>query len=182
MLNEPGNENVGNVRDVLRDYYWFDSDDPEADRFAMLTKIVNSLIADARLLELDLKSGPASKGLPSAWDTMIVELTAAVDRFGLPTTIDKGTDKSASDTMRVGRALRPPSRRRSAARLDDDTAAAIAGIELSELRDGEGSPIGVLKKIKIADKLVALDKLARNLGLLQDKLKTAATQTIPSWS
>ena len=34
----------------------------------------------------------------------------------------------------------------------------------------EGAPIGVLKKIKIADKLVALDKLARNLGLLQDKI------------
>jgi phage terminase small subunit len=36
--------------------------------------------------------------------------------------------------------------------LDDDTAAAIAGIDLAEIRDGEGSPIGVLKKIKIADK------------------------------
>jgi phage terminase small subunit len=55
--------------------------------------------------------------------------------------------------------------------LDDDTAAAIAGIDLTELRDGEGTPVGMLKKIKIADKLVALDKLARNLGLLQDKLK-----------
>ena len=55
--------------------------------------------------------------------------------------------------------------------LDDDIAAAIAGIELSEVRDGEGTPIGVLKKIKIADKLVALDKLARHLGLLQDKIK-----------
>ena len=59
--------------------------------------------------------------------------------------------------------------------IDDDTRAAIAGIELSEIRDGDGTPIGVLKKIKIADKLVALDKLARNLGLLQDKLNSAAT-------
>jgi phage terminase small subunit len=55
--------------------------------------------------------------------------------------------------------------------LDDDTAAAIAGLELSEIRDGDGAPIGVLKKIKVADKLVALDKLARHLGLLQDKIK-----------
>ncbi len=55
--------------------------------------------------------------------------------------------------------------------LDDDTAAAIAGIDLAEIRDGEGTPIGTLKKIKIADKLVALDKLARHLGLLQDKIK-----------
>jgi phage terminase small subunit len=55
--------------------------------------------------------------------------------------------------------------------LDDDTAAAIAGLDLAEIRDEDGKPVGVLKKIKIADKLVALDKLARNLGLLQDKLK-----------
>ena len=63
--------------------------------------------------------------------------------------------------------------------LDDDTAATIAGIELSEIRDGEGTPIGVLKKIKIADKLVALDKLARNLGLLQDKLKISGDAENP---
>ena len=54
--------------------------------------------------------------------------------------------------------------------LDDDTAAAIAGIEIvKQFEDGE--QVGTLHKIKIADKLVALDKLARNFGLLQDKLK-----------
>ena len=63
--------------------------------------------------------------------------------------------------------------------LDDDTAAAIAGIELSEIRDEDGRPIGVLKKIKIADKLVALDKLARNLGLLHDKLKISGDAENP---
>lgn len=63
--------------------------------------------------------------------------------------------------------------------LDDDTAAAIAGLDLAEIRDSEGQPIGVLKKIKIADKLVALDKLARHLGLLQDKLKLVADAENP---
>jgi phage terminase small subunit len=63
--------------------------------------------------------------------------------------------------------------------LDDDTAAVIAGLGLAEIRDGEGSPIGVLKKIKIADKLVALDKLARNLGLLLDKLKISGDAENP---
>ena len=63
--------------------------------------------------------------------------------------------------------------------LDDDTRAAIAGLELSEIRDEDGKPIGVLKKIKIADKLVALDKLARNFGLLQDKLKISGDAENP---
>jgi phage terminase small subunit len=44
--------------------------------------------------------------------------------------------------------------------IDDDTAAAISGIEA-----GEFGP-----KIKLACKLAALDKLARHLGLLNDKL------------
>lgn len=37
----------------------------------------------------------------------------------------------------------------------------------------------MLKKIKIADKLAALDKLARNLGLLQDKLKISGDPENP---
>ncbi len=63
--------------------------------------------------------------------------------------------------------------------LDDDTAAAIAGLDLAEIRDSEGKPIGVLKKIKIADKLVALDKLARHLGLFNDKLKISGDADNP---
>ena len=47
---------------------------------------------------------------------------------------------------------------------------ALVGIELSEIRDGDGVVVGTLKKVKIADKLVALDQLARHLGLLNDKL------------
>ena len=62
--------------------------------------------------------------------------------------------------------------------IDDDTAAAIAGIEVvRQFEDGE--QVGTLHKIKIADKLVALDKLARNLGLLQDKLKISGDAENP---
>jgi phage terminase small subunit len=79
----------------------------------------------------------------------------------------------------VRKAFNPDGTMKPLDQLDDDTAAAIAGLELSEIRDEDGSPIGVLKKIKIADKLVALDKLARNLGLLQDKLKISGDAENP---
>ncbi len=79
----------------------------------------------------------------------------------------------------IRKALNPDGTMKPLSELDDDTAAAIAGIDLSEIRDGEGTPIGVLKKIKIADKLAALDKLARNLGLLQDKLKISGDPENP---
>jgi len=58
--------------------------------------------------------------------------------------------------------------------LDDDTAAAIAGIEVDELSEGRGEDrehIGRTLKIEIADKKVALDSLFKHLGLFTDKLE-----------
>jgi phage terminase small subunit len=56
--------------------------------------------------------------------------------------------------------------------LDDDTAAAIAGLDVLEEYDGTGSDrklTGLVKKWKIANKLGALDKLGEHLGLFGKK-------------
>lgn len=79
----------------------------------------------------------------------------------------------------VRKLLNPDGTMKPLDQLDDDTAAAIAGLDLAEICDAEGAPIGVLKKIKIADKLTALDKLARHLGLLQDKVKLVNDEDNP---
>jgi len=58
--------------------------------------------------------------------------------------------------------------------LDDDTAAAIAGLEVEDLYEGRGEArehVGKLHKIKLADKKAALDSIARHLGMFTDKLK-----------
>lgn len=60
------------------------------------------------------------------------------------------------------------------AELDDDTAAAIAGLEVLEEYQGRGQDreyLGRTKKIKLSDKKGALELLMRHLGLLNDKLK-----------
>lgn len=67
--------------------------------------------------------------------------------------------------------------------LSDDAAAALSGIEVDELwgvMDGDKQKIGETKKIKLYDKLSALDKLARRLGMFekdnaQSKLVLPAT-------
>ncbi|WP_434513794.1 terminase small subunit [Dechloromonas sp. ARDL1] len=54
------------------------------------------------------------------------------------------------------------------AELDDDTAAAIAGLEVLEEFEGSGKErvfVGYTKKYKIADKNAALEKLCKHLGL-----------------
>jgi phage terminase small subunit len=56
--------------------------------------------------------------------------------------------------------------------LDDDTAAAIAGLEVESLYEGRGENrehVGTLKKIKLSDKKGALDSIARHLGMFTDK-------------
>lgn len=58
--------------------------------------------------------------------------------------------------------------------LDDDTAACIAGMEVTELFEGEGEQkhaYGLLKKVKLSDKLSALDKLMRYHALYKDKME-----------
>jgi|SRR6185369_1243968 len=60
--------------------------------------------------------------------------------------------------------------------LDDDTAAAIAGLEIDEIFVGTGEErtvIGQTKKYKIANKLGALDSLARTQGMFKDKTEVS---------
>lgn len=58
--------------------------------------------------------------------------------------------------------------------LDDDTAAAIAGLDVLEEFEGSGQDrvqVGVVKKYKIADKNTALTNAMKHLGLLKDKVE-----------
>lgn len=57
--------------------------------------------------------------------------------------------------------------------LDDDTAAVLAGLEVMEVYEGYGENrefVGYLKKYKLANKLGALDSIARHLGMFNDKV------------
>jgi phage terminase small subunit len=56
--------------------------------------------------------------------------------------------------------------------MDDDTAAAVAGLEVCELFEGSGEQkhaYGLVKKIKIADKRAALVDLGKYLKLFTDR-------------
>lgn len=61
--------------------------------------------------------------------------------------------------------------------LDDDTAAVIAGLDVSHIRAGE-SDVGTILKYKLADKKGALDSLARHLGMFKDSLELKGKITL----
>ena len=59
--------------------------------------------------------------------------------------------------------------------LDDDTAAAIAGIEVSETSGGDWSA-GTLKKIKLSDKRASLELCGRHLQMFVDRVAMTIEQ------
>lgn len=58
--------------------------------------------------------------------------------------------------------------------LDDDTAASLAGMEVAEMFEGSGEArkfVGFVKKFKLADKGINLERLGRHLKLFTDKVE-----------
>lgn len=66
--------------------------------------------------------------------------------------------------------------------LDDDTAAALAGVEVLEEFDGTGKDrvfLGYTKKYKVSDKNTALTNAMRHLGMLRDKVEVTGKDGAP---
>ena len=61
--------------------------------------------------------------------------------------------------------------------LDDDTAAAIIGLEVVQVGNAEVG-VGDILKYKLADKKGALDSVARHLGMFNDKLDLKVTDVL----
>lgn len=56
-------------------------------------------------------------------------------------------------------------------KLDGDTAAALVGLDVQDIKDGEsGDFLGYVKKYKMADKLKALELLGKHIGLFDKRL------------
>lgn len=56
-------------------------------------------------------------------------------------------------------------------KLDDDTAAALVGLDVQDIADSDGNFIGFLKKYKMADKIKALELLGKHLGAWEPQSK-----------
>lgn len=62
--------------------------------------------------------------------------------------------------------------------LDDDTAAALVGLDVQDISDNDGDYVGFVKKYKMADKLRALELLGKHTGAFEKHdVQTAALET-----
>lgn len=53
--------------------------------------------------------------------------------------------------------------------LDDDTAAALVGLDVQDIADKDGDYVGYVKKYKMADKVKALELLGKHFGTWEPK-------------
>lgn len=63
-------------------------------------------------------------------------------------------------------------------KLPDDAAAAVSSIESEERHDRETEAPYTVRKIRLWDKLAALDKLGRHLGLLTEQVQVSGQLTL----
>ena len=78
----------------------------------------------------------------------------------------------------IGRAFTPDGVLKPLDEMDEDTRRALAGLEVVSLTS-DGEHVGTLKKVKIADKLGALGKLAQHLGMLDPKITLKGSASDP---
>lgn len=63
--------------------------------------------------------------------------------------------------------------------MNEDTRRALAGIEINEIHDADGIVVGYTKKIRISDKLKALELLGKHLGLFDERIKISGDEQNP---
>ena len=76
--------------------------------------------------------------------------------------------------------FRPDGSPKEITELDDETAAALAGLDVQEVYEGYGEDrkfVGYTKKYKLTDKKAALDSIAKCLGMFIDKVESKNTNT-----
>ncbi|NCE63714.1 terminase small subunit [Pseudoflavonifractor sp. 524-17] len=56
-------------------------------------------------------------------------------------------------------------------KLDDDTAAALVGLDVQDVADSDGNYVGFIKKYKLADKVKALELLGKHFGTWEPQNK-----------
>lgn len=78
----------------------------------------------------------------------------------------------------IGNALTPEGALKPLDQMDEDTRRAIAGFEVASLFE-EGEHTGFVKKVKIADKLRALELLGKHLGLFEERIKVSGDEQNP---
>lgn len=143
-------------------------------------RFVEEYLVDLNATEAAKRAGYSAKTAYSIGHEILKKPEAAAEITRLMAERSQRTQVTADRVLKeiarlafsdVRKLFRPDGALRPMSELDDDTAAALASVEVSEEFEGRGEErelSGFLKKVKVWDKNSALDKLCRHLNLYKD--------------
>lgn len=143
------------------------------------TLFVQEYLVDANATQAAIRAGYSARTASSLGERLLrnVDVSAAIEKAMLEraartgVTADRVVQELANlaffdpaDIYTPDGSLKPIHDIPPAAR------SAIAGLDVTELRDSDGQPVGRAVKLRLTDRLGALDKLMRHLGQYQDRV------------
>ena len=147
---------------------------------AKQTRFVEEYIIDLNATQAAIRAGYSKK---TAQVQSARLLSNVMVRAVLSQKMEKRSEKTEISSERVllelsrlafldvRKAYRKDGSLKAITEMDDDTAAAIAGFDVTE-SVSSGEVTGVLKKIKLSDKSRALELIMRHLGMLTPAVQT----------
>lgn len=149
-------------------------------------RFVAEYLTDFNATQAAIRAGYSARTAASQGERLLrnVEIAEAVAQAAQQTAtkLELTRERVLQETARIAffdprKLFRDDGSPKSLHELDDDTAAAISGLDVLEefeTRDGERTPVGLVKKYRIADKNSALDRAAKLLALFGDHNKQLA--------
>jgi phage terminase small subunit len=146
-------------------------------------RFVAEYLTDFNATQAAIRSGYSAHTASSQGERLLrnVEVAAAIGQAAKKTAtkLELTRDRVLQETARIAffdarKLFRDDGSPKSLHELDDDTAAAISGLDVLEEfenREGERTQVGVIKKYRIADKNNALERAAKLLALFGDHNK-----------
>lgn len=146
-------------------------------------RFVDEYLADLNATQAAIRAGYSKRtAAQQGWDLLRnpkVEAAIAEGKRERGARTQITQDRVLQEVARIAfldlrKALNADGSLKAITELDDDTAAALAGLDLLEEFEGHGEDrqqIGWTKKMKLADKVRALELLMRHMGMLNDKVK-----------
>ena len=149
-------------------------------------RFVAEYLIDFNASQAALRAGYSARTARSQGERLLtnVDIAAAIAKAceKTATKLELTRERVLQETARIAfidarKLFRDDGSPKSLHELDDDTAAAISGLDVLEefeTRDGQRAQVGVVKKYRIADKNSALDRAAKLLALFGDHNKQLA--------
>lgn len=146
---------------------------------ARQSAFVEAYLVSMNATQAAKEAGYSAKTAYSAGERLLrnVEVVAAIDaaRAERSERTMIGADRVLRELARIAfldiaKAFNADGSLKPLSEMDEDTRRAVSGLEVAEIKDADGIPYGTIRKIKLSDKIRALELIGKHVGLFDQKV------------